>query len=58
MYSLVVFSIIPSLKKNRSTCVMTHDDVKCILHKIMSAEFSPLNAACAKINLAQASTNQ
>ena len=36
------------LETNRFTSVLTHDDVKSIFHKIMSAELSPLNITCAE----------
>ena len=42
LYSLLVFSIIPSLKQIAFTSVLTHDNDKRIFHKITSAEFSPL----------------
>ena len=41
LQSFVVFTIMPSLKQIGSQ--VTHDTGKRIFHKIMSAEFPPLN---------------
>ena len=48
LQSLIVFSIIPHLKKNQFKVFPTQDDIKCTFYKAMSAEYSPLNNTCAK----------
>ena len=48
--SLVSVEYHTKFETNRFTSVLTYDNVKCILHKITSAEFFHLNITCAKFH--------